>query len=425
MDIVQIGNKVNYYTQMCYYEEYLENKINNESILASKIRSHIPINESSYKKVTAILEARLSDNIKSKWQKFIGFIKNLFAKFAESMTSFFTNNKEYLEKYKDIILRKKPKDIDYSYNGDYKTGIDRCINTPVPVYDGKYEDALEKDVDADTESNTLAIIMQGRNEFKNDSASAASDNFKEYFMGQDKGEHKGKLTDLNFTDLYNFCKNSDKINEIVRKDLKYLDDSTDAIRKAIEEKFNAAKKNEQVLQNSSSYVNEDTDSQSEEGSSNPTSNNGTTGNPGNNGGAGSTKPDSTGKSNLNISSDAVSQMGSMGDRKALDKETTDKFANKAVGSDKELQKISSMITKWSTICRALISAKCTAVNQIAKDYMDIIRAHVRSYVGQSKNKEDNKSQDTATNYYKDKEDRKTPTPDKIEISNNGKPNNNE
>ena len=421
MDIVQIGNKVNYYTQMCYYEEYLENKINNESILASKIRSHIPINESSYKKVTAILEARLSDNIKSKWQKFIGFIKNLFAKFAESMTAFFTNNKEYLEKYKDIILRKKPKDIDYSYNGDYKVGINRCINTPVPVYNGNYEDALEKDVDADTESNTLSAIMQGHDGFKNDSASAASDNFKEYFMGQDKGEHKGKLTDLNFTDLYNFCKNSDKINEIVRKDLKYLDDSTDAIRKAIEEKFNAAKKTEQVLQNSSSYVNEETEqSQSDNSNSDSSS---TTSNADSNKSNDAGKSDSAGKSNLNISSDAVSQMGSMGDRKALDKDTTDKFADAAVGSSKELQKISSMITKWSTICRALISAKCTAINQIAKDYMDIIRAHVRSYVGQSKNKEDNKSQDTATNYYKDKEDRKTPTPEKIEISNNGKSDN--
>lgn len=418
MDMVQVGNKVNYYTQMCYYEEYLENKINNESILASKIRSHIPINESSYKKVTAILEARLSDNIKSKWQKFIGFIKNLFAKFAESMTAFFTNNKEYLEKYKDIILRKKPKDIDYSYNGDYKIGIDRCINTPVPVYNGNYAEALEKDVDADTESSTLAIIMQGRNEFKNDSASSASDNFKEYFMGQDKGEHKGKFTDLNFTDLYNFCKNSDKINEIVRKDLKYLDDSTDAIRKAIEEKLNA-KKNEQALQNNSSYVNEATPPDNDPPGDNPTTG-GTGGNP-TTGGTGG-KSNDAGKSNLNISSDAVSQMGSMGDRKALDKETTDNFANAADGSGKELQKISSMITKWSTICRALISAKCTAVNQIAKDYMDIIRAHVRSYVGQSKNKEDNKSQDTATNYYKDKEDRKTPTPNKVpKISNTGEP----
>ena len=403
MDIVQIGNKVNYYTQMCYYEEYLENKINNESILASKIRSHIPINESSYKKVTAILEAKLSDNIKSKWQKFIGFIKNLFAKFAESMTAFFTNNKEYLEKYKDIILRKKPKDIDYSYNGDYKVGIDRCINTVVPVYDGKYADALKKDVDADTESNTLSMIMQGREGFKNDSASAASDNFKEYFMGQDKGEHKGKFTDLNFTDLYNFCKNSDKINEIVRKDLKYLDDSSDAIRKAIEEKLNT-KKNEQVLQNNSSYVNEEATPPP----SNPDSGNPDKPNPPGDGNP--DKPNDTGKSNLNISSDAVSQMGSMGDRKALDKDTTDKFADAAAKSEKELQEISSMITKWSTICRALISAKCTAVNQIAKDYMDIIRAHVRSYVGQSKNKEDNKSQDTATNYYKDKRERDKPVP---------------
>ena len=82
------------------------------------------ISESDYSNIRAINEAKLGDKIKTRWQKFVAFIKNMFAKFIESMTNILYNEKDYLEKYKDIILKKKPKeDMEYSYTGDYKEAV--------------------------------------------------------------------------------------------------------------------------------------------------------------------------------------------------------------------------------------------------------------------------------------------------------------
>ena len=60
-----------------------------------------------------------------------------------------------------------------------------------------------------------------------------------------------------------------------------------------------------------------------------------------------------------------------------------------------------ILVRKCVICRPLIAAKLTACQQIAKDYMEIIRAHVRSYGGEDKkSKEGNKSPDKATKYSK-------------------------
>ena len=41
-----------------------------------------------------------------------------------------------VEKYKDIILKKKPKDnLEYSYTGNYEVGVQRCIEVEVPLFD--------------------------------------------------------------------------------------------------------------------------------------------------------------------------------------------------------------------------------------------------------------------------------------------------
>ena len=62
-----------------------------------------------------------------------------------------------------------------------------------------------------------------------------------------------------------------------------------------------------------------------------------------------------------------------------------------------------MISKWITVCRTIITAKWTASEQIAKDYMALIRAHVRSYVGTKEDKADNQAAKQGTNYQKDRE----------------------
>ena len=70
---------------------------------------------------------------------------------------------------------------------------------------------------------------------------------------------------------------------------------------------------------------------------------------------------------------------------------------KPVTEEDAIKEVDALVSKWTNICRNLIGAKLTAVETIAKDYMTIIRNHVRSYGGQDLKKVDDRTE-TATNY---------------------------
>ena len=62
--------------------------------------------------------------------------------------------------------------------------------------------------------------------------------------------------------------------------------------------------------------------------------------------------------------------------------------------------VTKAFDNWRKVCQSVITAKMTAQQAIAKDYMGIIRAHVRSYVGRADNQEDNEQAGKPTNYAK-------------------------
>ena len=93
-------------------------------------------------------------------------------------------------------------------------------------------------------------------------------------------------------------------------------------------------------------------------------------------------------------------MGSTSNRdNDAEKDAATAGASVAKSDNKESSDISKAADKWISVCRPLIAAKMTACQQIAKDYMEIIRAHVRSYGGvDKKSKEGNKAPDKAKKY---------------------------
>lgn len=386
------------YTYSAMYEEYIQNKIDNERRLANHIKQYIPVTESTYKQISAIYEAKLADGAKAKWTKFIEFIKNMFAKFAEKITHLLVDQKTYLEKYKDIILKKEPKEgNEFSIPGDYKEAINRCINVTVPVFNyAQYKDELKEDSD----SRLVTKIMQNHGGFQYDEGSSLAELFKEYFLAHDKGIQSGAFNSgyLNFTDMYNFCYNTNKIKEITTKDENYLNQSTNAIINAVNEeiKKNAANTNpQQEAVQYNSYI---MFTEAEEDNSNSDS-----GNSGQNTGSGTQQNDDSKdslKSNIGPSknSNAISQMDSYKDRSGYDDEKKQNVQD-AAGNETE-ESMNKMLDKWLRVCRAIISAKLTAVQQISNDYMKIIRLHVQSYVGNDKNDADNKSKQAATDYAK-------------------------
>ena len=412
------------YIYEAYYQDYISNMITNEEALARSLNSIIPMNESAYRNVRAITEAKAGDTVKAKCNKFIDFIKNLIAKFMESLNSILLDYKEYLKKYEDIIKKKTPKaGLTYSCSGDYRIAISRCINTEVPIFDYKtYGEDLQDEENG--EKNVVTKIMSNKPGFEYDDGGDLSSMFKSYFLATDEGPKDGKLSELNFTDMYNFCYNSSKINDIVKKDERRLENSTNAIINAAKTKV--AEKSTTATNPVNGNPDTSADSQVQSGTDesviwkgagryivedDSSTNNGGGGSP--SGGAGGGSPSATQqstdnkpatKTNLNVTnSDATSQMSSYtDDAKKNDTDENRKAAGENIGNVDEMDenKLNKMSDEWLRICRIIFAAKITAVENIAKDYMTIIRAHVRSYTGKKDDVIDNKTASKGTKYKK-------------------------
>lgn len=407
------------YNYSSIYEEYITNKITNEEAIASKLSSIIPMNEAAYKNIRAINEAKISDKIKAKFNKIIAFVKNLLAKFMESISNILLGEKEYLEKYKDIITKKQPKsENEYSYTGDYKTAVQRCINFNIPVFNYKMyaKDLQQNDNDAAT-AITVNKIMQGEQGFTFNNGDSIAEQFKEYFLAWDKGETSGTFDDgkLNFTDMYNFCIKVKDIETIKKKDENYIETTTKAITTAIEQ---AIAKNQttqtqqqptqqQVQQNSAYMYSALSDSRTKylsetntgsannnDQSSNNQSNNSNNQSSNNNNNANNNS--SNGTNTLKVTSAVTKIKNDSSQRNNLSNDEINKYSSG--GENDEVTMVQRAGDRWLIIVRTIIAARCTALQQIAKNYMEIIRVHVRSYVGNEKDKTTNRTQDPEINY---------------------------
>ena len=105
--------------------------------------------------------------------------------------------------------------------------------------------------------------------------------------------------------------------------------------------------------------------------------------------------------NLSIDTNAITKMNSYeNNRASVSDDDKNANATAAANGNNTVQEMQNMCDKWIRVCRSLLTAKCTAVQQIAKDYMTIIRAHVRSYVGNTKDKTTDISPQQGTDYSK-------------------------
>jgi len=427
------------------YNEYLNNKIANESKLIQSLGGMITVKES------VMLEAKASDNIKAKWNKLIEFAKGLIARFLESMSNILLDNKAYLEKYKDIILNKKPKeDLKYSYTGDYETGIQRLMNTEVPAfnYDAYKETLNQEGVGAATEQIMKA---NGQGEFKYEDDRTLAEQFKDFFIAADRGKSEGTFNQLEFRKMYNFCYNFEDIKNITNKDINNLEKSTAQIEQAITNAIRASKNaqpnntpnstaNQQTGQNQNN--NQGGKQQQATGESAMLEANGGVNITGQDKVAEKEKTQATisgnqdGRDPNKQNTNAVSQMTSTNNIGG-DKDNTDKYNKDTVkvadgmSEEEAVKQVTEVMNKWQNINRSLIASKLTACERIATDYMDLIRAHVRSYGGKdlNDNKDNRATKQDAGNYQKGQnqggEQQQQPAEGNAEGNVNAQPENND
>ena len=372
------------------YKDYIFNKMVQEQSLQKMISAELIMTESTTlktkeRKLTALYEAKISDKIKSTWNKFIDFINSLFAKFGESITNIVSSYKDYLVKYKDIILSKRFKiKLTKALPGDYNTGVNRCNDVKIPVF--QYNDQNMKVLLSDDDEQIVRLIIKDSS-FEYDQARNLNDILKDYFLGIDKGIIDD-LDKLKREDMYNFCLNADKIQTTQKQDMSALKSTTSVIERAITNEVNKV--------NTEAYVMEEDQNT---GSNNNNNNNNNQGSNNNNQGSNNNnnnnvaKPGSVNTSPINSSLDDDYKNKHDENDYKQDGEQAAKDGNNA-------DNVTKAFDNWRKVCQSVITAKMTAQQAIAKDYMGIIRAHVRSYVGRADNQEDNEQAGKPTNYAK-------------------------
>ena len=368
------------------YKDYIFNKMVQEQSLQKMISAELIMTESTTlktkeRKLTALYEAKISDKIKSTWNKFIDFINSLFAKFGESITNIVSSYKDYLVKYKDIILSKRFKiKLTKALPGDYNTGVNRCNDVKIPVF--QYNDQNMKVLLSDDDEQIVRLIIKDSS-FEYDQARNLNDILKDYFLGIDKGIIDD-LDKLKREDMYNFCLNADKIQTTQKQDMSALKSTTSVIERAITNEVNKV--------NTEAYVmEEDQNTGSNNNNNNNNNNQGSNNNNNNNNNV--AKPGSVNTSPINSSLDDDYKNKHDENDYKQDGEQAAKDGNNA-------DNVTKAFDNWRKVCQSVITAKMTAQQAIAKDYMGIIRAHVRSYVGKADNQEDNEQAGKPTNYAK-------------------------
>ena len=174
-----------------------------------------------YDGIKAINEG-ISDKAGSAWDKVMDFLRRMWGKFVENMTNLFNSNGYYLEKYKDIILKKPIKFTEKITMPNYFNGIKNIVGVKIPILNVQSLERIPLNAEDKTGMDNL------RTEFMNawrNGKPADNPNGKEfkawavdYFKGLGTGEVDFTASQINMTDMYNFCHDSKNITSTLEKD---------------------------------------------------------------------------------------------------------------------------------------------------------------------------------------------------------------
>lgn len=446
-------NTAHDYTLESTYYTYIENRIEQELRINTLISECTILNESGIglktktKRIAALYEAKMSDSIKDKFKKFVEFMKNLFAKFTVNIRKIFQDQKGYLDKYREIITKRKgSSEIQVSYYGNYDKGCQRI--TKVHISDFKYKELKatlgekkEKDeaYAAFFNGGTINTFVTGLDGFNYDENVALKDQFKEYFIGGEDGQQSKKMSDMNLQTMFNFCYDYESTIKEFEKDTKALDSSVNKLNAELTKANLAEEKpaTESANMLFDKYyiheardvdtINKDIEAKEKEianadksgvGSANlkvqlnklkaelreaekaantssaPTGTGGT-------GGDGKPSNGGDGNTNMEITDNTTgkfSQAAGTNNRNGADQDAANakEEIKKAAENNETQQLMQRIVNRWQDIMSAIITGKMTACEQISKDYMKMINMHVKSYVGKEAKPGENSSQAGAT-----------------------------
>lgn len=382
-------------TREMSYKFFLAEKVLEEAKLERYINECVLISEgtNTFGNIDIIHESFV-DKIKAGITKFLQAIANMWHKFLESMNTLLKTDRAYLEKYKDIILKKKPIDADYNIY-QYDQGLPVLLKTAIPVINmSTMDQELESD-EAFLKKHFIHLIDGAKEPYKIGELARAR------FRGNNGQEITLNSSKLKMTDMYNYCYTYKKLQDLIEKDINNIKKvSTDILVKIDnlarqgeikKESFNLYGNREYLSTVYESYVTEATpgsrvenkDKEPEKNNSNNTNNNGS-------------------NTNNNQQGNPVQNQP----HQAYNK-TEKGDSNQELNTDKTAKELSDKANRYLKICGDILGAKQSIAEEIYKAYMSIIKAHVRDYVGKKNDKKDDRVKDTATDYSNDNNNNKS------------------
>lgn len=317
-----------------------------------------------------LIQEKFTEKIKEGFKRLIENIAKLWARFLEAANKFIKSDKDYLARYKEIILNKKLKEESYTMYPYWK-GYQLLANSKVPAfnYSGLRDSLQDKDTFIEKHFNRF----KPRNKDESYTQVAST-----MFKGSDKPV-VCKAESINMTDLYNFCLDYDSNVDKLEKDMKEIDkasksaiDMIDKAKPIGEHYYTLEKYFYSVVNESIIYEEELVKKASKE--ENDKSNSSTT-----------TSTDPARKSTEVKNTD--------GEHKKVDDE--DEKAVKERDEDIERVKL------YMTTCTEFLGMKMSVLQETYKAYMFIIRDHIKSHVGTEKKTENNPSKQASDNSVKD------------------------
>jgi hypothetical protein len=376
------------------YEIFLAEQITEQDAMNKYIQECILIESDSISavKMNAINEGAI-DKVKETIHKIIEAIAKMWNKFLESAKKLLSTDKNYLEKYKDIILKKQLKEAEYN-TYDYAKGIPILLATSVPAFN---YDSMKDELVSDEQfiNKYFKAFASEKIEFV--------DNVKAVFRnGHNGGSDRKtfKSNEFNMTDIYNYCYNYKSLIQKIEKDIEYVKKAgIDAIKIVDSESKNQS--TQQTTQN-----NNQTQQQNDQNSNNNQQNitkegfyysnisnsivhelertlpNGQTNTGGAKTSSGSTADNANPAKNVqNISGD-----------------NSNSNDTRAAVSGHDPKAVGEHINRYMRICGDILGAKLSITQEIYKEYMSLIRLHVRDYVGTKDADEQNKPIEKGTDY---------------------------
>lgn len=394
------------------YQLFLAEQYAEQAELEMYINESIIISEgtNTFDNIDIIHESFV-DKIKEAIKKFLQAIANMWHKFTESMDTLLKTDKAYLEKYKDIILKKQPIESTYSIHDYFDSknkgqGTKLLLNSPVPMIN-----LNNMDSELESEEKFLSVhfqkFIQGAKAPYN-----LSDLAKAKFRGNDGEEIEYEARRFNMTDLYNYCYNYKKLADLIEKDIQNLQKTTgDILMKVDKMVRDGAIKNESALLYGEkqylstvyeAYVHEAMPTRVEKNdNNNVNTNNNQSGHTSHN----SQQNNNNSQQNTRVTNPAQAY-----------KKTEKGDSNQEINSEKTAKELSEKAKLYLKVCGGFLGAKQSVAEETYKAYMSIIKAHVRDHVGKKDDKKDNKPVDKASDQSK---------PNNNEKKNNSQDNNNQ